>query len=97
MVVKYGSKLFYMHDGVRMSEQRDRVKARMQFLYACDGIELSAERLERFADLAEQSPAGEEDPAWRRAQERAKTEGRSAAALFLEESQRTAALKTPCP
>jgi hypothetical protein len=73
-----------------MSEFRDRVKARMRFLHACDGINLSDDELELFADFAEarvaRGKAGE-DQSWERAKERALKEGRSAAEVFLEEAK----------
>ena len=72
-----------------MSEQRERVKARMRFFFGCDDIELTEAELEQLANSAEESSmSAANDPAWLRAQARAKVEGRSVTELFLEEAKR---------
>lgn len=72
-----------------MLNERERIKARMRFFYGCDGIELTEAELKHLADGAEEaSSAAAHDPAWLRAQARAKVEGRSVAELLLEEAKR---------
>lgn len=72
----------------RMVKNREQVKARLRFLYACDGIKLTEAKLEQLADWAEEDSGVENDPALLRAQARAKAEGRSVAEMFLEEAKR---------